>query len=324
MSRTSAGRGWRAALPRLGVAENSPLPIHHLATRLAAIGERAAALGAYQELVAAAPDDLHAHEALAGLLAQMGRYEESAAVERQVAAITVARMGVPEAEREAAIAYRLAMLGLAPVPTQVPGGYVAALFDAYAERFDAHLCGQLAYRGPEIVEERVARALGAPEGRLDVCDIGCGTGLFGPRIRPWARRLDGVDRSAGMLAQARARGVYDALVEGDLVEALASRPGAYDLITAVDVLIYFGDLGAAFAAAAAALKPGGLLAFTVERIEQGEYQLGPGGRYQHTLGYLRGLAAGAGLDEVIADEVVLRVEQARPVEGLALVLRKTR
>ena len=36
---------------------------------------------------------------------------------------------------------------------------------------------------------------------LDVLDAGCGTGLCGPLVAPYARRLVGVDLSEAMLAR---------------------------------------------------------------------------------------------------------------------------
>ncbi len=39
--------------------------------------------------------------------------------------------------------------------------YVAALFDDYAPRFEAHLTQALAYRGPQILSERWIRLLPA-------------------------------------------------------------------------------------------------------------------------------------------------------------------
>ena len=38
---------------------------------------------------------------------------------------------------------------------------------------------------------------------LDVLDLGCGTGLCGPLLRPYARALAGVDLSPQMLERMR-------------------------------------------------------------------------------------------------------------------------
>src|SRR5262249_8995897 len=111
---------------------------------------------------------------------------------------------------------------------------------------------------------------GPPERTLDVLDLGCGTGLCGAQFRPWARTLMGVDQSAGMLARARARGIYDELTESDLASALRKYADRFDLIVASDVLLLVGDLAPVFDAVARALHPGGRFAFTVD-IAEGDF-----------------------------------------------------
>jgi predicted TPR repeat methyltransferase len=246
------------------------------------------------------------------------------AIRRRIAVIAVDRMGLAPEARGAALAFELARDGLGPVPAEMPAGYVSALFDAYAPRFDASLRDDLRYRAPELLLARLTRALVAGDGlgMLDICDVGCGTGLLGPLLRPLARCLDGVDRSPRMLDKASALHLYDDLVEADLTAILASRPGAYDIVTAADVFVYIGDLTPALAATATALRPGGLAAFTVEQTDEAGYRLMPTGRYAHAATFVREVTAAAGLTEVSADEVVLRVEQGQPVAGLVWVLRK--
>ena len=51
-----------------------------------------------------------------------------------------------------------------------------------------------------------------------VLDLGCGTGLMGQYLRDNAAQLIGIDLSAAMLEEARNKQIYDALVEGDIVE----------------------------------------------------------------------------------------------------------
>src|SRR5207302_1633468 len=99
---------------------------------------------------------------------------------------------------------------------------------------------------------------------LDVLDLGCGTGLAGELFRPLSRRLDGVDLSPRMLAQAATRGVYDRLAAGDLLTHLGGTGDRYHLVLAADVFVYLGDLAPVFAAARLVLRAGGWLAFTVE------------------------------------------------------------
>lgn len=221
-----------------------------------------------------------------------------------------------------AIAYHLAALTGGAPPPICPPGYVTDLFDGYAGRFDDHLVRQLHYRGPELVS--AAAAAFGPGEPADVLDLGCGTGLCGEMLRPRARRLVGVDLSTRMLARARQRNVYDELVCDDVVSAMLARPGAADLVTAADLLIYMGDARPLLAAAHEALRPGGLLIFTIELLERGDYRLLPTRRYAHNPHHLRELAAAAGFAEVGMAESVLRAGGSdRDVLGAVVTLRST-
>jgi predicted TPR repeat methyltransferase len=315
-------RTWRRALPRIGLSETSELPLRHVAALLASAGERVAAVELYREIVDTAPDDVDALERLAAVLARLGRYDDELAVRRRLADILVDRLGIGPEDREAVIAFELASHGFAEVPPAPPAAFVAACFDVYASKFDHQLRTALRYLGPEQVMAQLTRALGAGDATLDICDAGCGTGLLGPHLRPHARHLDGIDVSPGMLEKAHARGVYDALVAADLVEALRERPGAYDVITAADVFVYLGDLGTAFTAIAGALRPGGLFVFTVERAEGEGYVLNLAARYAHSAAYVRGAASAAGLVEIAVEDEVLRRERATPVYSLTCTFRK--
>ena len=116
---------------------------------------------------------------------------------------------------------------------------------------------------------------------LDVLDAGCGTGLCGPLLAPYARRLVGVDLSERMLAQARAREVYDELVKGELTDYLRASAGMFDAIVSADTLVYFGPLEEVVEAAERALRPGGHVVFTVEEQPESGYSLSVNGRYRH-------------------------------------------
>jgi len=218
-----------------------------------------------------------------------------------------------------------ALSGTADVfaPARVPEHLVTNLFDKYAPTFDHQLRGNLAYRIPELVVEAVAAT--RPQGLLDVLDLGCGTGLCGPLLRPMAATLAGVDLSAGMIEKARERGVYDILETGELVAMLRQTPPeSFDLLTAADVLIYIGDLSPAMEAAYRALRPGGMLVFSVEAGEAERFHLQRKTlRYTHSAAYLRHVATIHGFAVESLEKVVARMENAQGVESYLVVLRKT-
>ena len=159
------------------------------------------------------------------------------------------------------------------VPARASDAFIERTFDNFAGSFEAKLA-KLLYRAPALVAAMLAGPDAAASKTLDVLDAGCGTGLCGPLIAPYARRLVGVDLSARMLAQAQAKNVYDQLVKSELTAYLRDSPGAFDAIVSADTLVYFGSLQDVVAASADALRPGGRLIFTVEEMIGGASDAG--------------------------------------------------
>ncbi|WP_237477808.1 class I SAM-dependent DNA methyltransferase [Lichenibacterium dinghuense] len=210
-------------------------------------------------------------------------------------------------------------------PGALPGAYVRALFDDYAPRFDRHLVEALDYRGPAVLRDAIGRA--APgRGFARALDLGCGTGLMGLALRGLAERIDGVDLSPAMAKRARETGAYAEVAASPLEDALAAVPaGALDLITAADVLVYLGDLAPVLAAAARALQPGGLVAFTVQSLAGGEgYALGPDMRFGHAPAYVEATLREAGFARLLLEAASTRRERGAPVPGLVAVAERRR
>jgi predicted TPR repeat methyltransferase len=278
------------------------------------INEPGEAVRSYQRVVALKPKSPGAYENIALLLDKMGKHAERIDVLRKW---REAEPGNPVPE------HLLAAASGGPAPERASDGFVAQHFDQFADHFDASL-ERLQYAAPVLISDALANAIPPNDHGFDVLDIGCGTGLMGVLLRPAARRLIGVDLSLGMLKKAQARRVYDELHEAELVTYLRTHPAAFDVITCADTFVYFGTLAEAFAASASALKPGGMLAFTVEAEPSGSrenYRLNRNGRYSHGADYLRQSLADANLQTLKFDEVTLRKEANADVRGY-LVLAK--
>ena len=201
-------------------------------------------------------------------------------------------------------------------------GYVETLFDEYAPRFEHELVVDLGYAVPPVLGRIVAAELdGRRAGRA--IDLGCGTGLMGVELRPFVDRLEGIDLSTRMLAEARGKGIYDRLEQGEVVGVLAGRCNDVDLLTAADVLIYCGPLVPILTAAYGALTPGGLFGFSLElHAGAGTLLQRRQLRYAHNTDETLADCKAAGFELVAAERMAIRQERDLPVDGLLVLIRK--
>jgi len=281
----------------------------NLGNSLGGLDRHDEALDAHQEAFRLAPQSADSHKYLGKMLYATGRIEEATQIYKRWLAL------FPDDPR--AQHFVAACTGEA-VPQRASDDYVRAEFEGFASTFDTTLAS-LEYQAPKLVAEEVARLLGTPAARLAVYDAGCGTGLCGPLLRPYASFLVGVDLSPTMVDFARNRSVYDALAVEELTAYLRRHQHASDLVVSADTLVYFGDLGEVTTAAAKSLRPGGVLVFTVERARPDDapagYRINPHGRYSHTHDYLMQCLAAAGFVDPSVREVHLRMEAGKWVDG---------
>jgi predicted TPR repeat methyltransferase len=223
------------------------------------------------------------------------------------------------------VQHLLASEGRIPAAERAPDAYVSAIFDGYANDFDGHLL-RLGYRVPgamrKILLDVAPFLFDAPDCDGFILDLGCGTGLMAVALGDlkcdgWV----GVDLSAGMLAQARGRGLYHSLRHEEIHNAMASDLKSYRLVIAADVLCYLGDLSRFFALAASRLKEEGILIVSFEAASPDrelDFVLQPGARYAHSETYFKSCATNAGLRAKLYPEVI-RDEADAPVRGFIAV-----
>ena len=269
------------------------------------------ALACYDKALGIKPDFVLAHLNRAHVLLDLKRREEA------IAAYGKALEHGGDAEQ---INYELAAIGAGSVPGAPPPAYVAGLFDRYADSFDEHLVGSLKYQTPKLLLEQLTRFCRSYD--LDALDLGCGTGLLGPLLRPLARTLTGVDLSANMLQKAAERRVYDELIQSELTQFLETRKDNFDLAMAADVFVYLGDLTAVFAAVRGALRAGGWFSFSVEASDGANFVLLPAGRYKHSATYCEKLASEHGFAVTQIEPKPIRHENGVDVNGYLVLMQR--
>jgi SAM-dependent methyltransferase len=101
-----------------------------------------------------------------------------------------------------------------------------------------------------------------------VLDAPCGTGKYFPLVAAAGRRVAGIDQSAGMLAEARAKGIAVSLEHVALQELAFDR--AFDAVMTIDAMenVSPEDWPLVLARLHRAVRPGGHLYMTVEEVDE--------------------------------------------------------
>lgn len=208
-------------------------------------------------------------------------------------------------------------------PSVIPPALMEQHFNEYAVAFDQHLVRVLQYTLPRDVADMI-RAW-HPDKKVDVLDLGCGTGLLGACLGPMEGVLVGVELSPAMIHEAHRHGVYHKFHQVDLVEALHATPeNQYHVIAALDVLVYIGPLDTLVADALRILLPGGRFVFSCETDPDGSenFKLQSTLRYTHGRMYIGRVLKKAGFTDVNIEKRVIRQEVGVPVAGLLVTARK--
>lgn len=215
---------------------------------------------------------------------------------------------------DAEIQHVLVSLRDDPPPPRVPDACIKQLYERFSTFYESNMCEELGYQGPQHLLDVIRDTVGRRRG-LSVLDLGCGTGLAGETLRPFAAHMVGVDLSAEMLAKAQDRNIYDDLAVGELTQWLATTRQTFDLIVACDTFIYFGDLRQVVGPAAERLSPGGAIAFSVEQAKSPPFRLTDSGRYEHHFQHIRDAAETFRMQIASHREAFLRMEYGKEVQG---------
>lgn len=220
--------------------------------------------------------------------------------------------------REAA--FVLSTMGEGETPETPPDEFYAGLFDYYADFFEWHLKEKLGYCGHDLIRTSVEGSLGPGRGLLEILDIGCGTGLCGEAVQPWARAVDGMDFAPKMIRQAKRRGLYRQLEACSALDFLKRTDRRYDLVVAADVFGYIGNPLPLMTAVRSCLRAGGHFCFTAELGDVARFGMGEHIRYVFHPDFLTTAAAETGFEVMSRDQAVMRHDGDEPIRVEVLLL----
>lgn len=278
-------------------------------------GQDAAAIPHLEHLIKLNVEDAGSYQDLGNIYLKLGRKLDALHAFKEVIRI----------EPDSPLKHLVAAFSGATTST-APADYVEKLFDHYAENFDSHLTQKLHYHTPTLLVSLIESEGDLAARKLEVLDLGCGTGLFGRAIAPFAARIVGVDLSQKMLEKAASINLYQRLEHNDLLGMMRAEPDAsYDLIAAADVFVYIGALDELVVEAKRLLRHNGIFAFSAESLEAlpesksmlepQDFLLNDTGRYAHSISYLNMLAKKSGFKVLDIKEEPIRLNEDKPVIG---------
>ena len=198
--------------------------------------------------------------------------------------------------------------------------YVSNLFNHYALYYEKHLQDTLGYALPQHIGQLLHRL--KLSHLSHVIDLGCGTGLCGIVLRELTTHLTGVDIAAKMLAEAAKKGIYDNLIESELITFLQTSQQSYELAVAADVLPYLGELEPLFSAIHQRLSHQGIFIFSLEISETEPWQLQSNTRFSHHPAYIQTLCNQHGFKIIEQEKVVARQQNQQSLEVMLYVTQR--
>lgn len=201
------------------------------------------------------------------------------------------------------------------IPPALSKEYIKSLYNQYAPHFEGNLVRKLNYSAPQMAFEELEKINFLP---CKILDLGCGTGLGADAYKADNVHIHGVDISKGMIEQSKQKNIYDELFCEDVFDFLREVEEEYDLIQALDLLIYIGALEELFLLVKQRLSKDGLFVFSTQRCDSG-YILGEDHRFSHSDAYIESILQKTDMTVISSKEFAVRMEYDVPVQGMIYV-----
>ena len=151
------------------------------------------------------------------------------------------------------------------------------LYDEWGDGYTASV-ESWGYTMPHEIATRLANCALASGGQsLAVLDAGAGDGLSGIELRKAGFRksfttITGADLSSRLLEIAASRGCYDCVQETNLMQPLAFKTGAFDVVSCVGTLTYLAPACGVLAEFVRVCKPGGYVSYNLRTDHEAAWQ----------------------------------------------------
>jgi len=217
-------------------------------------------------------------------------------------------------------ALQLATLGKRKIPVKTPEKFMHEFYKKKSKNWD-NFEKTNTYRGHLLIENAFKKTHITSK-KIDILDMGCGTGSLAKILRPYARTLVGVDLSPDMLFKAEEICLYDALYKKDLNQYLSEVLNHYDTIVAAAVLIHFYDLDNIFLLIKESLKLNGKFIFSIFEETKKKKDLNSFLMYAHSDNYITSLANSLNLKTIYKQKDIHEYHNGVSVPSIIYVLEK--
>ena len=215
---------------------------------------------------------------------------------------------------------QLATLGKRKIPVKTPEKFMREFYKKKSKNWD-NFEKTNTYRGHLLIENAFKKTHITSK-KIDILDMGCGTGSLAKILRPYARTLVGVDLSPDMLFKAEEICLYDALYKKDLNQYLSEVLNHYDTIVAAAVLIHFYDLDNIFLLIKESLKLNGKFIFSIFEETKKKKDLNSFLMYAHSDNYITSLANRLNLKTIYKQKDIHEYHNGVSVPSIIYVLEK--
>ena len=307
---------------RQAVRINPDYAIAHnnLGNSLKELGKYQAAESSYKQAITINPDYSEAYYNLGVLYLDMARnFKELKQINEAVKYFKEALKVHPEDSFGATL--ELVRLGHKNMPDKTPLNYMQGFYKIKSKSYE--LNEDKKYNGHLLIKNAF-KATYNKQDKLDILDLGCGSGSLAGFLRPYAKNLYGVDLSPDMLHIAEKTQLYDSLHQDDLLKYLSKITIQYDKVLAAAVMVHFSKLENVFSLVSDRLKIKGEFIFSIFEGTQKDIELNSSFFYEHSSDYIASLANQHKLKIVYKQQGVHEYHKEIPVSGLIYVLQKSK